>query len=162
MTDLREKTRIWKCKVDLTPKMCKVFLTSKDQLTMQDPTLATKKYLIRSALFMGAYIAVNVAAITGAFDGMKSPGTWGFSLVVAAPIIGHIWAFLVWMRDSDEFVRTLAAKRFIVATGVALAITSVWGLLELYARATHVSPAMVYPLLWASFAAVTPFIRTSH
>jgi len=129
---------------------------------MQNPAIVNKKYLIRAALFMGAYVAVNVAAITGAFDGMKSPGTWAFALIVAAPIIGHIWAFLVWMRDSDEFVRTLAAKRFIVATGVTLAITSVWGLLELYAKAPHISAAMVYPLLWAAFGTVTPFIRTSH
>jgi putative oxidoreductase len=118
-------------------------------------------YLIRAYLFMGAYVAVNVAAITGAFGNMKSPGTWVFSLVVAAPVIGHIWAFLARMRDSDEFVRGLMAKRFIVATGITLAITSIWGFMELYAKATHISAAMVYPLLWASFAVVTPFIHTS-
>ncbi|MEO5712814.1 MAG: hypothetical protein ABIT37_04940 [Luteolibacter sp.] len=129
---------------------------------MQNPANVNKKYRIRAGLFMSAYVAVNIAAITGAFDGMKSPGTWFFSLVVAAPVIGHIWTFLVWMRDSDEFVRTLMAKRFIVATGVALAVASTWGFMELYAKAPHISAAMVYPLLWASFAAVTPFIRTSH
>lgn len=129
---------------------------------MQTPAIVNKKYRIRATLFMGAYVAVNLAAITGAFDSMKPPGTWVFSLVVAAPVIGHIWAFLVWMRDSDEFVRSLAAKRFIAATGVALAIASIWGFMELYAKAPHISAAMVYPLLWAAFAAVTPFIRTSH
>jgi hypothetical protein len=129
---------------------------------MQTPAIVNKKFRIRATLFMGAYVAVNIAAITGAFDGMKPPGTWAFALVVAAPVIGHIWAFLVWMRDSDEFVRTLAAKRFIVATGVMLAITSIWGFMELYAKAPHISAAMVYPLLWAAFAGVTPFIRTSH
>lgn len=121
-----------------------------------------KKYLIRAALFMGAYVAINLAAITGAFDDMKPRGTWGFSLAVAAPVIGHIWSYLVWMRDSDEFVRALTAKRFIVATGVTLAVTSIWGFMELYAKAPHVSAAMVYPLLWASFGVVSPFIRTSH
>lgn len=129
---------------------------------MTTPSETNRKYLIRAFLFLGAYVAMNVAAITGAFDGMKPRGAWGFSLVVAAPIIGHIWSYLVWMRDSDEFVRTLAAKRFIVATGVTLAITSIWGFMELYAKAPHVSPAMVYPLLWAAFGIVTPFIRTSH
>lgn len=129
---------------------------------MQVPAIVNKKFRIRATSFMGAYVAVNLAAITGAFDGMKSPGTWAFALVVAAPVIGHIWAFLVWMRDSDEFLRTLAAKRFIVATGVMLAITSTWGFMELYAKAPHISAAMVYPLLWAAFAGVTPFIRTSH
>jgi putative oxidoreductase len=129
---------------------------------MTTPSENHKKYLIRAYLFMGAYVAVNVAAITGAFDGLKPPGTWAFALVVAAPVIGHIWAFLVWMRDSDEFVRTLAAKRFIVAAGVTLAIASMWGFMEIYAKATHVSAAMVYPLFWAAFGTVSPFIRTSH
>ena len=129
---------------------------------MTTPSETNRKYLIRTFLFMGAYVAVNIAAITGAFDGMKPPGTWAFALVVTAPVIGHLWAVLAWMRDSDEFVRALAAKRFIVATGATLAIVSIWGFMELYAKAPHVSAAMVYPLLWASFGFVSPFIRTSH
>jgi putative oxidoreductase len=137
-------------------------LHSNNNCAMTTPSETHKKYLIRASLFMGAYVAVNIAAITGAFDDMKPPGTWAFALVVAAPVIGHIWAFLVWMRDSDEFLRSLAAKRFIVAAGVALAVTSIWGFMELYAKAPHISAAMVYPLLWAAFGIVTPFIRTSH
>lgn len=121
-----------------------------------------KKYFIRSFLFLGAYVAVNAAAISGAFDGMKSPGTWGFSLVVAAPIFGHLWAVIAWMNDSDEFLRALAAKRFIVAAGVAIAIASMWGFMEIYASAAHVSAAMIYPLFWIAFGAVSPFIRTSN
>ena len=129
---------------------------------MMTQTENNKKYFIRSFLFMAAYVAVNAAAITGAFDGMKPPGTWAFSLVVAAPIIGHLWAVLAWMRDSDEFVRALAAKRFVVAAGVAIAIASMWGFMEIYAKAAHVSAAMIYPLLWVAFGTVSPFIRTTH
>lgn len=121
-----------------------------------------KKYLIRAALFMSGYVAVNLAAITGALDTLKPPGTWAFALVVAAPVIGHLWAFLVWMRDSDEFARALAGKRFIVATGLVFAIASVWGFMELYAKAPHVSAAMLYPLFWAAFGTVSPLIRTTH
>ena len=125
-------------------------------------TTVDQKFRIRAFLFMGAYVAVNIAAITGAFDDMKPRGAWGFSLAVAAPVIGHIWSYLIWMRDSDEFVRAITAKRFIVATGVTLAITSIWGFMELYAKAPHISAAMVYPLLWASFGVISPFIRTTH
>lgn len=123
---------------------------------------ASRKYHLRTALFMGGYVAVNVAAITGAFDTMKAPGTWAFALVVAAPVIGQLWALLAFLRDSDEFVRALSAKRFIVAAGVALAVSSAWGFMELYAAAPHVSPAMVFPLFWAAFGLVSPFIRTTH
>jgi putative oxidoreductase len=129
---------------------------------MPSPAETNRKYLIRAALFLGAYGAINLAAITGAFDDMRPRGAWGFSLAVAAPVIGHLWAYLVWMRDSDEFMRALTAKRFIMATGVTLAIASIWGFMELYAKAPHVSAAMVYPLLWLCFGLVSPFIRTSH
>jgi len=119
-------------------------------------------YRLRSALFMSGYVAVNLAAILGAFDHMKSPGTWVFSLIVAAPVAGHIWALLSWMRDSDEFIRALSAKRFIVAAGLAMAIASAWGFMELYAKAPHVSAAMIYPLFWAAFALASAFIHTTR
>lgn len=127
-----------------------------------DPSINNKKYYIRTALFMGGYVALNLAAITGAFDDMKSPGTWGFALAVTAPVVGQIWSMLAWMRDSDEFVRAVAAKRFIVATGIAMAIATGWGFMELYAKAPHVSAAMMFPLFWLSFAVSSPFIRTSR
>ena len=122
----------------------------------------SRKHGIRTAYFMGGYVAVNVAAITGAFDDMRPPATWFFALIVAAPIIGQICSILAWMRESDEFIRALAAKRFIVAAGITLALSSAWGFMELYAAAPHVSAAMVFPLFCAAFGLVTPFIRTSH
>ncbi|HEY8961283.1 MAG TPA: hypothetical protein VIM57_03695 [Luteolibacter sp.] len=123
---------------------------------------AARKYRIRTTLFLSGYVAVNLAAILGAFDNMKPPGTWVFSLIVAAPVVGQIWALLAWMRDSDEFVRALAAKRFIAATGLAMAIASAWGFMELYAHAPHVSAAMIYPLFWAAFGCVSAFIHTTR
>jgi hypothetical protein len=121
-----------------------------------------RKYRIRSNLFLGGYVAVNLAAILGAFDDMKSPATWVFSWIVAAPVVGHIWALLAWMRDSDEFVRALTAKRFIVASGLAMAIASAWGFMELYAKAPHVSAAMIYPLFWVTFGLASAFIHTTR
>ncbi|MFD0895492.1 hypothetical protein KBB96_19845 [Luteolibacter ambystomatis] len=130
--------------------------------TLPSTISPARKYAIRTALFMSGYVAVNAAAISGAFDSMRPPATWVFALVVSAPVIGQIWALLAWMRDSDEFVRALSAKRFIVATGLAMAMASAWGLLELYAGAPHVSAAMVFPLFWAMFGLSAIFIRTSH
>lgn len=121
-----------------------------------------RKYRIRTALFLGGYVAVNLAAILGAFDDMKSPATWVFSLVVAAPVVGQIWALLAWMRDSDEFVRALAAKRFIAAAGLAMAIASAWGFMELYAHAPHISAALFYPLFWAAYGFASVFIQTTR
>jgi putative membrane protein len=40
---------------------------------------------------------------------------------VAAPVVGQIWATLSLMRESDEIVRMVTAKQFIIASGLAMA-----------------------------------------
>lgn len=121
-----------------------------------------KKYVIRTLAFMGGYTAVNVAAIFGAFDDIGRTAGLALGLVVAAPVAGQIWATLALMAESDEFMRALLAKRFIVASGLAMAIATAWGFMESYGGAPHVPAWMIYPLFWALFGVVTPFIRTSR
>tara|TARA_R110002167_G_scaffold27139_7_gene92602 strand:+ start:962 stop:1366 length:405 start_codon:yes stop_codon:yes gene_type:complete len=125
-------------------------------------TSAHRKYVLRTAAFMSGYAAVNVLAIFGAFDDIAStPAAWGLALAVSAPVVGQIWATLSLMRDSDEFVRAVTAKQFIVAAGLAMAIASVWGFGESYADAYHLPAWLIYPLFWFCFGLVSPFIRTS-
>ena len=124
--------------------------------------VAHRRYVIRTLGFMAGYVAINTAAIFGAFDDLQPPGTWAFALAVAAPIAGQLWATLALMRDSDEFVRQLTAKRFILASGVSMALFSAWGFLESHADVEHVPGWMIYPLFWVCFGAVSPFVRTSR
>lgn len=119
-------------------------------------TSAHKKYLARTAAFMTGYTAINVAAIFGAFDDIGRVGGLALGLVVAAPVAGQIWATLALMNDSDEFMRALMAKRFIVASGLAMALATAWGFMESYGDAPHVPAWMIYPLFWALFGVVTP------
>lgn len=126
------------------------------------PDLAHRRYLLRTLAFMAGYVAINGGAIAGAFDDIRGPGAWALGLAVAAPVAGQIWATLALMRDSDEFVRALTAKRFILASGLAMAIFSAWGFVESYAHAPHVPGWAVYPLFWAAFGVVSPFVRTSR
>ena len=84
-------------------------------------TPAHRKYVIRTLSFMAGYVAVNVAAIFGAFDEIHGkPAAWVLALVVSAPVAGQMWATLSLMNESDEFVRSLTAKQFIIAAGVAM------------------------------------------
>lgn len=126
-------------------------------------TAAGRKYVFRTMAFMSGYVAINVAAIFGAFDDIAStPAAWALALAVSAPVVGQIWATLSLMRDSDEFMRAVIAKQFIVATGLAMAVATVWGFGESYADAQHVPAWMIYPLFWACFGVVAPFIRSSR
>jgi hypothetical protein len=124
--------------------------------------LAHRRYVIRTFAFMTPYVAMNVAAMSGAFDGRSTPDSWLLGLAVAAPVVGQIWATLALMHDADEYVRALTAKRFILAAGAAIAIFTAWGFCEEYARAPHVSGYMVYPLFWLCYGIISPFVRTTR
>ncbi|RZJ80176.1 MAG: hypothetical protein EON88_32245 [Brevundimonas sp.] len=109
------------------------------------------------------YVAVNVAAIFGVFDQIiGTPAAWALAAAVAAPIVGWIWAILSLMQASDEFMRALMAKRFIVSAGLAMAIASFWGFGESYANAPHLPSWLIFPLFWACMGVMTPLIRTSR
>ena len=124
---------------------------------------AHKRYAIRTIAFMSGYVVVNVAAIFGAFDDIASPvAAWALALTVSAPVIGQIWATLALMRESDEFVRAVVAKQFILASGLAMAIASVWGFGESYAAAPHIPAWIIYPFFWACFGLIAPFVKTSN
>lgn len=124
--------------------------------------IAHKRYIIRTLAFMSGYVAVNVAAIGGAFDDARGWGAYALALVVAAPVAGQMWATMALMHDADEFVRRLTANRFIMAAGLAMTLFSGWGFMESYAHAPHVPGWMIYPLFWACFGVTAPFIRSSR
>ncbi|MBX9801258.1 MAG: hypothetical protein K2Y04_00695 [Caulobacteraceae bacterium] len=124
---------------------------------------AHKRYVIRTVAFMSGYVAVNVAAIFGAFDDIASPvAAWALALTVSAPVVGQIWATLSLMRESDEFVRAVVAKQFILASGLAMAVASVWGFGESYADAYHLPAWIIYPLFWGCFGLIAPFVKSSN
>jgi hypothetical protein len=124
---------------------------------------AHRRYVVRTVGFMSGYVAINLAAIFGAFDDIASPvAAWALALAVSAPVIGQIWATLALMRESDEFVRAVVAKQFILAAGAAMALASVWGFGESYAAAPHIPAWMIYPLFWGCFGVIAPFVKSSN
>lgn len=129
---------------------------------MSDSTPAARRFRTRTIAFMSGYAALNIAAIMGAFDDLEPPGAWAFALAVAAPIAGQIWATLAMMRESDEYVGGILAKRFIVAAGLAIAVFSAWGFAESYANAPHAPGWLIYPLFWTAFCVVMPFVRSAR
>lgn len=126
-------------------------------------TDADRRYVVRTIAFTIPYVAVNVAAIFGIFDQIiGKPAAWVLAAAVTAPIIGWIWAILSLIMNSDEFMRALLAKRFVVSAGLAMAIASFWGFGESYANAPHLPNWLIFPLFWACMAVMTPLIRTSR
>lgn len=127
-------------------------------------TPAYRRYLIRTMAFTAPYVAICVAMMTtAAFDDlMGKPAAWILAAAVAAPVIGQIWATLALMRESDEFVRGVTAKQFIVAAGLAMAVAAFWGFGESFAGAPHMQTWLIVPVFWALYGVVSPFIRSSR
>jgi hypothetical protein len=127
-------------------------------------TPAGRKYMIRTWAFMAPYVAICVSMmVTDAFDDViGKPAGWVLAAAISAPVIGQIWATLALMRDSDEFVRAVTAKQFILAAGLAMAVATFWGFAETFAAAPHIPAWLIYPTFWALYGCVAPFIRTSN
>lgn len=132
-------------------------------LAWKDGTPAYRRFVVRTMAFMIPYALVNIGAIFGAFDQIiGKPIAWGLALSIAAPVVGQIWATLSLIRDSDEFVRALTAKQFIVSAGLAMAVAVLWGFGESYADAPHLPAWLVYALFWFFWGITAPFIRSSR
>ena len=127
-------------------------------------TPAHRRYIIRTMAFSVPYVAICVAMMTtDAFDDlMGKPAAWVLAAAVSGPVIGQIWATLALMRESDEFVRGVTAKQFIIAAGLALAFATFWGFGESFAGAPHMQTWLIVPIFWGLYGVVSPFIRSSR
>lgn len=111
---------------------------------------------------LGYVLAMGLVMVIGGDNGLTHAASWGLTFAVAAMVAAQIAALLVFIRDSDEFVRALTARRFILAAGGAMALVSAWGFAEQLAGVPHMPGWAVYPLFWGLFAVVTPFVRSSN
>lgn len=125
-------------------------------------TPAAKAYTFRTVFFMLGYVAALVLAVGGALDAIGGVSGWVLAAAVAAPVAGQIWATLAFIRDSDEFVAVVTAKRFILAAGLTFALSVFWGFAEKFAGAPHVEGWWVYVVFWGLMGFMPLFIRSSR
>lgn len=125
-------------------------------------TSAAKAYTFRTVFFMLGYVVALVLAVSGALDTIGGVSGWVLAAAVAAPVAGQIWATLVFIRDSDEFVAGVTAKRFILAAGMTFALSVFWGFAEKFAEAPHIEGWWVYVVFWALMGLMPVFIRSSR
>ena len=113
---------------------------------------------------MVPYVLICVSMmLTDAFDEIiGKPAGWGLAAAVSAPVVGQLWATLSLIRESDEFVRAVTAKQFIISAGLAMALATFWGFAETFAAAPHLPGWLVYAAFWGIFGCVTPFVRASN
>jgi len=124
-------------------------------------TPAARAYTIRTAVFMLGYVAALFLALGGALDMIGGISGWLLAAAVSAPVAGQIWATLAFIRDSDEFVAAMTAKRFIIAAGLTFALAVFWGFGERLAGAPHLEGWWAYVVFWALMGVMPLFVRTT-
>jgi uncharacterized membrane protein len=95
---------------------------------------------------MALYIAILWPVDWAARHGQMPTGIWLYlaAAAPALPVVGAIWAMMRFLvEEEDEYQRFRRVQGFIWATGLAIAIMTVWGFLENFAAVKPI-PAM-YP-----------------
>lgn len=103
----------------------------------------------RMVPIMLVYVAgIMLATLLVDRDAPLGPLAFVLALLPGLAMVAMIWAmgrFLIELED--EYLRMLEVRKVIIATGVTLAVTSVWGILELYSDAVpHLPVFYVFPI----------------
>ena len=100
---------------------------------------ALDRYLRGLTAFMMCYFAfLLLANYLGDHFALTGVASWLVALLLAVPVLGSILTMGRYLAEErDEYVRLLAIRSSLFATGLLLAIATVWGFLEQAAVVGH-------------------------
>ena len=109
---------------------------------------AYRRYTRRMIPISLAYVgAVGLASRLIPDNAAANGATVAIALVPGLAVLGWIWAMARLLVElDDEYLRMLEVRKFLIATGFALSITSVWGVLELFTTVPALPVFFVWPL----------------
>jgi hypothetical protein len=110
---------------------------------------AQKRYLIRLAISMGAYMATLSLALRLVGHGnVTGPLAYLLALLPGISVAGVFWAIgRLLVEESDEYLRVLLVRQTLVATAFTLTLTTMWGFLENFELVSHID-AFYVTVLW--------------
>lgn len=93
-----------------------------------------RRYMRRHIALSLAYVAaVALASLLLADNAPADATTIGIALLPGLAVIGWLWAMARLLIElDDEYLRMLEVRKFLIATGITLAVCSTWGLVELF------------------------------
>ncbi|WP_260925670.1 hypothetical protein [Novosphingobium sp. 9] len=111
---------------------------------------AYKRYARRMAVSAVLYTGAIVAASSLLHKhSTASVGTIAIALLPGLAVLGMLWSIArLFLELDDEYLRMLEVRKAMIATGLTLAICSVWGILEIYTNVPRLPLFFVFPL-WA-------------
>jgi hypothetical protein len=125
---------------------------------------AGRRYVYRLAPTMFLYVVFLFIA-QWTFHHHPPTGLLVYVLAIlpALPLIGSLALIGVYItEESDEFERSIIVQSMLWGLGGALSVGTIWGFLEDYAKAPHVSMFHVYLFFWIFMGAAQPFVRRRY
>jgi hypothetical protein len=125
---------------------------------------AQHRFVIRmwTAAGLCGLFAVGAAFIFRYFH-LQGPLAYLTAVLPALPIIATLMATGSYLNEeTDEFMRNVLVQSLLGGTGVTLAIATVWGYLEDFARAPRLDLIWVYPIFWVFVAVSLPIVRARY
>ncbi len=125
---------------------------------------AGRRYVYRLAPTMLVYIVFLFIA-HWTFHHHHPTGLLVYLLAVlpALPLIGSLALVGLYItEESDEFERSIIVQSMLWGLGGALSVGTVWGSLEDFAKAPHISIFHVYLFFWIFMGISQPFIRMRY
>lgn len=126
----------------------------------QPPANPDARYRRGTFWAMGYYaLAICAVVYVADRDLVSGIGLYMLAAQPGAAIAIQIWVTLRYLREADEYVRTLLAKRLITACMATLGLMTVWGFLETFAAVAHLPGWGGYALMWLLFGLSGLFIK---
>ncbi len=124
-------------------------------------------YVIATTITMSAYTLVLLVWLVARFTDfpisqMSRGGVRVATFVCALGILVHAWTILRLMNSSDEFMRSLMAKRLLIAAFVTLGGATIWALLENVGWLGSFPLIFIYLVFFTVHAAIIPFINADR
>jgi len=113
-----------------------------------------RRYLRRMMVAAVLYIAaIFVAARTLHPDAPISPLAIALALLPGLAVLLMLYSIARLLIElEDEYLRMIEVRKSLIATGVTLAVTSVWGLLEAFTVVPKLEIFWVFPIWCAGLA----------
>lgn len=105
-------------------------------MTSDWKTPAAKRYLLRLGVSMGLYLIVLAVAVRLFQSPAPPEGALKYAIAAAPalPVLGAIWAMGRYIVElPDEYQRLKLAVACLWATGLTLALCTIWGFLQNFA-----------------------------
>ena len=111
---------------------------------------ANRRYVWRLAAAMSGYVLTLLLANYLIDDvGLTGAAAIAAVLLPALCVAAVFWALgRLLIEERDEYLRTLLVRQVLVASGITLTVTTLWGFLEEFNLAAHIPSWYIAPLFF--------------